>query len=89
MARNRIQFQKGLSEARLQALYGDEDKCRALVAAWRWPDGFVCPKCGGSAHCIVGPRKRRGQQKQQDCEGKFHGSILRGRGGAGQYGPGS
>ena len=57
MARNRIQFQKGLSEARLQALYGDEDKCRALVAAWRWPDGFVCPKCGGSAHCIVGPRK--------------------------------
>jgi transposase-like protein len=57
MARNRIQFQKGLSEARFQALYGDEDKCRALVAAWRWPDGFVCPKCEGSAHYIVGPRK--------------------------------
>ncbi len=42
MARNRIQFQKGLSEARFQALYGDEEKCRALVISGRWPDGFVC-----------------------------------------------
>jgi len=57
MARNRIQFQKGLSEARFQALYGDEEACRALVVAWRWPSGFVCPKCGGVDHCIVGPRR--------------------------------
>jgi transposase-like protein len=57
MARNRIQFQKGLSEAQFQALYGDEDCCRALVIAWRWPNGFRCPKCGGDAHCIVGPRR--------------------------------
>lgn len=57
MARNGIQFQKGLSEARFQALYGEEEKCRALVVAWRWPNGFVCPKCGGIDHCIVGPRK--------------------------------
>jgi transposase-like protein len=57
MARNRIQFQKGLSEARFQALYGDEEQCRALVVAWRWPNGFVCPKCGGTDHCIVGPRR--------------------------------
>ena len=39
------------------ALYGDEDRCRALVAAWRWPEGFVCPRCGGKKHCIVGPRR--------------------------------
>jgi ISXO2-like transposase domain/Transposase zinc-ribbon domain len=57
MARNRIQFQKGLSEARFQDLYGDEDTCRALIVAWRWPGGFVCPKCGGRVHCIVGPRR--------------------------------
>jgi hypothetical protein len=57
MARNRIQFQKGLSEARFQDLYGDEEACRALVVAWRWPDGFVCPKCDGREHCIVGPRR--------------------------------
>ena len=56
MARNRIQFQKGLSEVRFEELYGDDEHCRALVIAWRWPDGFCCPKCGGRAHCIVGPR---------------------------------
>jgi hypothetical protein len=27
MERNRIQFQKGLSEVRFEALYGSEDKC--------------------------------------------------------------
>jgi ribosomal protein L37AE/L43A len=56
MARNRIQFQKGLSEAGFQALYGEEDRCRAAVAAWRWPDGFVCPACGGRARCILARR---------------------------------
>lgn len=57
MARNRIQFQKGLSEAGFLALYGSEDACRAAVARWRWPQGFVCPKCGGVEHCIVGERR--------------------------------
>src|SRR6478609_7323617 len=57
MARNRIQFQKGLSEARFQALYGDEERCRALVIDWRWPDGFICPKCRGRACCVVGSRR--------------------------------
>jgi transposase-like protein len=57
MARNRIQFQKGLSEAGFVALYGTEDRCRAALALWRWPDGFVCPACGGTDHCTVGPRQ--------------------------------
>lgn len=57
MARNRIQFQKGLSEAGFNALYGSEEACRASLERWRWPDGFVCPACGGTDHCIVGPRK--------------------------------
>jgi len=56
MARNRIQFQKGLSEAGFAALYGTEELCRAALSRWRWPDGFVCPACGGVEHCIVGPR---------------------------------
>lgn len=57
MARNRIQFQKGLSEARFLALYGTEELCRAAIAVWRWPDGFICPACGGCDHCLVGHRK--------------------------------
>jgi transposase-like protein len=57
MARNRVQFQKGLSEAEFERRYGSEDKCRAAVAQWRWPDGFACPRCGCREHCIVGPRQ--------------------------------
>src|ERR1700759_5533149 len=47
MARNSVQFQKGLSEAEFEALYGTEEKCRAVVMASRWPNGFQCPACGG------------------------------------------
>jgi len=27
--------------------FGDEDACAEYLAAVRWPDGFVCPGCGG------------------------------------------
>lgn len=57
MARNRIQFQKGLSEAGFVALDGSEDLCRSALARWGWPQGFACPNCGCCDHCIVGPRK--------------------------------
>jgi transposase-like protein len=57
MARNRILFQKGLSEAGFATLYGTEDRCRAALVLWRWPDGFVCPACGATDHCTVGPRQ--------------------------------
>jgi ribosomal protein L37AE/L43A/transposase-like protein len=56
MARNKVQFQKGLSEAGFDALYGTEDKRRALVIASRWPNGFECPFCGGRAYCEVKTR---------------------------------
>ena len=56
MARNRIQFQKGLWEARFGEFYGTEELCRAAVAGWRWPDGLVCPKCGGRLHCTLAHR---------------------------------
>lgn len=57
MARNRIQFQKGLSETSFMTLYGTEEQCREAIAHWRWPEGFICPACGGTEHCIVGPRE--------------------------------
>lgn len=42
MARNKVQFQKGLSEAAFQAQYGTEDMCRAALFTARWPEGFEC-----------------------------------------------
>ena len=31
MARNKVQFQKGLSERQFRDLYGSEDQCRAAL----------------------------------------------------------
>ena len=56
MARNRIQFQKGLSETGFSVLYGAEARCREALARWRWPDGFVCPACGHREHCVLARR---------------------------------
>ena len=56
MARNKVQFQKGLSEPEFDRLYGSEELCRAAVVASRWPDGFECPGCGGAVHSTVKTR---------------------------------
>jgi ribosomal protein L37AE/L43A len=56
MARNKVQFQKGLSEPEFERLYGTEEQCRAVMVAARWPDGFVCPACGGKAHSQIQTR---------------------------------
>jgi transposase-like protein len=57
MARNPIQFQKGMSLKEFNQKYGTEEQCEAALAAWRWPGGFVCPHCGGKEHAIVGMRR--------------------------------
>ncbi len=43
---NGIQFQKGLSLTDFIAQYGTEAQCEAALIRARWPDGFVCPRCG-------------------------------------------
>jgi transposase-like protein len=49
MPMNRVQFQPGLSMSEFMSRYGSDDKCEAALLAARWPSGFVCPACGGSA----------------------------------------
>jgi ribosomal protein L37AE/L43A len=49
MKMNRVQFQPGLSMPEFFERYGTEAKCRAALEATRWPKGFACPACGGSA----------------------------------------
>ena len=51
MARNKVQFQRGLSDVEFDRLYGTEEKCRDALFSWRWPEGFECPACGGFAYC--------------------------------------
>jgi hypothetical protein len=57
VARNAVQFQRGMSLARFMKLYGTEDQCAAALAKMRWPGGFVCPKCGGRHHSYCKPKR--------------------------------
>jgi transposase-like protein len=63
MARNKVQFQKGMSEAQFEELYATEDLCHAALVQWRWPQGFECPDCEGRDYCIV----RRGRRSLYQC----------------------
>jgi transposase-like protein len=63
MARNEVQFQKGMSEARFDELYGTEPLCHAALVQWRWPHGFECPGCDGRDYCIV----KRGGRSLFQC----------------------
>lgn len=53
MAYNPIQFQQGMSLPEFLQSFGTEPGCCEAVLRARWPDGFVCPRCRSSAHCII------------------------------------
>src|SRR5215831_15473247 len=38
-------FPKNLRE--FQSKFASEEACQEYLAACRWPDGFLCPRCGG------------------------------------------
>ncbi len=50
---NRVQFQPGMSLTEFLEQYGTESQCEAAVEKSRWPNGFVCPECQGTGHCVV------------------------------------
>jgi transposase-like protein len=56
MAKNTVQFQKGMSLVELLASYGTEEQCRDAVFRWRWPNGFHCPRCNHTGHCVIASR---------------------------------
>lgn len=57
MAKNTVQFQKGLSLTEFIAQYGSDEKCRRILFDMRWPQGFTCPKCGHDRYCQISKRK--------------------------------
>ena len=40
MARNPVQFQKGISLNAFLSLYATEDQCFDALFQWRWPNGL-------------------------------------------------
>jgi Zn ribbon nucleic-acid-binding protein len=44
-------------------LYGIEERCEAALTKFRWPQGFVCPRCNGREAISF----RRGRQPYREC----------------------
>ena len=57
MARNPVQFQKGMSLAAFLSSYGSEEQCRTALVSLRWPEGFICPACGGRTQGFYAARQ--------------------------------
>ena len=43
MARNQVQFQKGISLPEFVDQLGTQGQCHDAFFKWRWPNGFKCP----------------------------------------------
>jgi transposase-like protein len=56
MAKNTIQFQKGLGLHEFLEKYATEEQCRQALYALRWPTGYVCPACGNTTGCQLKQR---------------------------------
>ena len=59
MTYNLIQFQHGMSLPEFIQCFSSEAVCSQALQRARWPAGFSCPRCGGSAHCVLGSGSRR------------------------------
>ena len=85
MAKNKIQFQEGLSLPRFLATYGTEEQCQQALFKMRWPQGFRCPKCGReycSMPCRVASPAVSGYRSQlawfRRCFPRAHREVQRG-----------
>lgn len=75
MPMNRVQFQKGLPLGEFVRRYGTEEACERELEAQRWPEGFVCPGCGGTEYSNF----RRGRLLYYQCCGcRYQASLIAG-----------
>jgi transposase-like protein len=61
---------KNLPKTLIEAIryFSDQDVCVQFVAQLRWPDGPVCPSCGGTEHSYL---KTRRVWKCKACKRQF------------------
>ena len=57
MPKNPVQCQKGYSLPKFLAAFGTEEKCRKKLFFYRWPSGFICPKCDHNQYYEVKTRR--------------------------------
>ena len=73
MPRNRVQHQKGLSDDAFEQRYPDEEACRKAWFAWRWPEGFKCPRCASTKYSEI-----QGRQLLQCGRCRYQTSLIAG-----------
>lgn len=61
---NRWKHDRPLSRARFEARFPDDAACADYLAARRWPEGFVCPACGGGTGWGL-----KGKRFTRECAG--------------------
>ncbi len=71
MAQNKVQYQRGLPMLEFLDSYGCERRCEEAVRSWRWPQGFVCPRCQSTWHSEF----RRGIPCLRHSPRTFHGAL--------------
>ena len=57
MAKNKVQFQKGISIHRFMAMYGSETQCQKQLFNMRWSSGYCYPNCGHDKYCLLKSRR--------------------------------
>ena len=55
------------------SVYPNEEACRTAWFAWRWPEGFKCPRCAGAAYSEI-----RGRQLLQCRRCRYQVSLIAG-----------
>jgi hypothetical protein len=78
MPRNRVQHQKGLSDDAFERLYPDEEACRGAWFAWRWPEGFKCPRCAATEYSQISERQLLQCRRCRYQTSLIAGTILQG-----------
>lgn len=75
MAQNGVQYQHGLGMLEFFETYGTQEQCEAVVRQWRWPKGFICPRCAGTWHSEF---RRSGRLYFQCSQCRYQCSLLSG-----------
>ena len=57
MARNRVQFQEGISLPEFLKHHGTEEQCEHALFKIRWPTGFKCERCDHDSYCYIKSRR--------------------------------
>jgi IS1 family transposase len=70
------QFTKQMTVAEFEALFPDDDACKAYLVRRRWPEGVRCPRCGNQAVYPVTNRPFHWQCTRCAKAGGYRFSVL-------------